>query len=147
MTPLAGAWYPEYGYEAPECIGLCGRPAEAGQRLYDEMFGEWQPACAECVTYIAGVPTPRELQRASLAGLLAPHERLSEISPARARELGRQLTALDEARAECETCGAVTGMPCQTASGEISKITHKARIERVPVTGRTMAYVMTIVGI
>jgi hypothetical protein len=46
---LAGAWYPEYGYAAPECIGLCGRPSDAGQRLYDEMFGEWQPACAGCV--------------------------------------------------------------------------------------------------
>jgi hypothetical protein len=94
----------------------------------------------------AGVPTPRELQGAVMAGLLGPHERLSEISPERARELGRLVAALHEAHRECETCGAVTGMPCQTASGEISKITHKARIERVPVTGRTMIYVMTIVG-
>jgi hypothetical protein len=96
LQHLAGAWYPEYGYEAPECIGLCGRPAETGQRLYDEMFGEWQPACAECVTDVAGVPTPRELQRAEETGLLSPHERLSEISPERARELGRQLSALWE---------------------------------------------------
>ena len=71
------------------------------------------------------VPTPRELQGADMAGLLHPHERLSEISPERARELGRQLTALRESHTECGTCGAVTGMPCQTASGRRSPDPHE----------------------
>lgn len=92
------------------------------------------------------VPSPRDLQRADMAGLLAPHERLSEIAPERARELGAQVSALHAGAKECDTCWAVTGMPCQSASGEVRRTSHKARITRVPYSGRTMSYVMTIVG-
>lgn len=66
------------------------------------------------------VPTPRELQGAAMAGLLGPHERLSEISPGRARELGRQM--LDMGMEPADDCARIAGAFMEQVSYDLESM-------------------------